>query len=83
MSEEKKYKLAPIKKIFSKKIKDQEGLSEQIIEISLSLGIITKDESDILLKVKRGDKIDLSKEEVNQILEKLLVKEILEIVDKK
>ncbi len=83
MSEEnKKYVLKPIKKIFSKKVKDPEGLSEKIIEISLSLGIITKDESEILLKVKRGEKIDLSKKEVNQILKKLLVKEILELVDK-
>ena len=71
-----------IKKIFSKKIKDPEGLSEKIIEISLSLGILTKDESEILLKVKRGEKIDLSKKEVNQILEKLLVKEIVELIEK-
>ena len=82
MSEEKKYKLAPIKKIFSKKIKDPEGLSEKIIEISLNLGILTKDESEILLKVKRGEKIDLSKKEVNSILEKLLVKEIIELIEK-
>ena len=82
MTDEKKYKLAPIKKIFSKKVKDPEGLSEQIIEISLNLGILTKDECEILLKVKQGEKIDLSKKEVNQILEKLLVKEILELVEK-
>jgi len=83
MNDEKKYKLAPIKKIFSKKIKDPEGLSEKIIEISLNLGILTKDETEILLKVKRGEKIDLSKKEVNLILEKLLVKEIIELIDKK
>ena len=82
MTDEKKYKLAPIKKVFSKKIKDPEGLSEKIIEISLSLGILTKDESEILLKVKRGEKIDLSKKEVNTILEKLLVKEIIELIEK-
>jgi hypothetical protein len=82
MSEDKKYKLAPIKKIFSKKIKDPEGLSEKIIEISLNLGILTKDETEILLKVKRGEKIDLSKKEVNSILEKLLVKEIIELIEK-
>jgi len=82
MTDKKKYKLAPIKKIFSKKVKDPEGLSEQIIEISLNLGILTKNESEILLKVKRGESIDLSKKEVNQILEKLLVKEILELVEK-
>lgn len=82
MSEQKKYKLAPIKKIFSKKIKDPEGLSEKIIEISLNLGILTKDESEILLKVKRGEKIDLSKKEVKHILEKLLVKEIVELIEK-
>ena len=82
MTEEKKYKLAPIKKIFSKKIKDPEGLSEKIIDISLNLGILTKNESEILLKVKHGEKIDISKKEVNEILEKLLVKEILELVEK-
>ncbi len=82
MTDEKKYKLAPIKKIFSKKIKDPEGLSEKIIEISLNLGILTKNESEVLLKLKRGEKIDLSKKEVNLILEKLLVKEIIELIEK-
>ena len=71
------YKLSPVKKIFTKKIVHEDGSPKPILEVSEKLGMITKEELDILIKLKMGDKVDDSNKKVIQsLLDKHLIEPI-------
>jgi len=71
------YKLSPVKKIFSKRVVTNDGASKEVLELSEQLGMLSKEELDILVKLKEGGKINLSKEGTDKIIQSLLKKELI------
>ncbi len=76
------YKLTPVKKILSNKIKNEDGTPEKVFKFSTELGMLTKEELEILVKLKSGEKIPESDITSQAIIRGLLKKKIIEKVGK-
>ncbi|MFX1238551.1 MAG: hypothetical protein ACFFAS_01955 [Promethearchaeota archaeon] len=55
-------KIAPVRKILSKKIRNEEGPSVRVFTLSKDLGMISEEEFDIITKLKKTQEIEASKE---------------------
>lgn len=67
------YKLVPIKKLL-KKMVDEAGTPESILKIAKELGMLSDEELDVLLKIKHGEQIDASNDEIlNTLMDKKLI----------
>lgn len=76
------YKLTPVKKILSKKIKNEKGTPERVFKFSSELGILTKEELEILVKLKTGENIPKNDLTSQAIIRGLLQKGIIEKIEK-
>ncbi|MFX1259592.1 MAG: hypothetical protein ACFFAN_17195 [Promethearchaeota archaeon] len=72
------YKLAPVKKLFSQKISAPDGTPNNVLEISTELGMLTREQYDLLLKIKSGKNINTSEKNTQRIIQELLEKQIIQ-----
>ncbi|MFX1238510.1 MAG: hypothetical protein ACFFAS_13760 [Promethearchaeota archaeon] len=74
------YKLTPVKKPFSNKIKYEDGTPEKVFRFSTELGMLSREELELLVKLKSGEKIpDTAR--IKILIRELLKKRIIEKVD--
>ena len=53
---------------------DEAGTPESILNIAKELGMLTQDELDVLLKIKHGEQVETSKDDIlNRLLDKKLI----------
>ncbi|MGV9173781.1 MAG: hypothetical protein ACOC44_14180 [Promethearchaeia archaeon] len=77
MSKKRKLKLKPVKKLISREIKFEDGMPEQVINVAHRFAFLTSEEHDVLLSIKKDQKIPLPENKLDETVQDLIKKGLL------
>ncbi|TFF95319.1 MAG: hypothetical protein EU544_03015 [Promethearchaeota archaeon] len=73
----KSFRLKPVQSMFSKKIKYEEGMTGKVLKVALHFGMLSEDEFNAIMALKKDKDISIPDDELMNTLTKLVKKKIL------